>query len=196
MNQHEVFLKTSNRDDALNRVRFFNKILIGFSSLVTVFALGFGASTVYLATHQERTLLPPNMESAITVSSYAVSDTYLSEMAEYFLALKLNVTPENVVRNYGQLLNYVASEHYASVQPLLAEEATQIKQQKISSVFFISSVNVSNEHFAVRITGTLQKYVGSRALAPEPMTYFVYMSYPSGTLALNRIAKQTKEPTS
>lgn len=189
-------MKTSNRDDALNRVRFFNKILMGFSSLVTVFALGFGASTVYLATHQSRTLLPPNMDSTVTVSSHAVSDTYLSEMAEYFLALKLNVTPENVTRNYGQLLNYVASEHYASVQPLLAEEATQIKQQKISSVFFVSSVNVSNEHFAVKITGTLQKYVGSRALTPELMTYLVYMSYPSGTLALNRIAKQTKEPTS
>ncbi|MGR6831147.1 type IV conjugative transfer system protein TraE [Aliivibrio wodanis] len=189
-------MKTSNRDDALNRVRFVNKALMGFSALVTVVNLALATSTVYLAINQSRTLLPPNFDSTMTVSSRAVSDSYLSEMAEYFLSLKLNVTPENVARNYGHLLNYVANEHYASLQPLLSEEASQIVSQKISSVFFVSAVDVSSDNWAVRITGTLQKYVGSRALAPEPTTYLIYMSYPNGTLALNSIAKQIKEKKS
>lgn len=186
-------MKASNRNDALVRANFINKILMGLASLLALLTVSLTASTVYLAVNQSRTLMPPTFAESMTVSSRAVSDSYLSEMAEYFLTLKLNVTPENVARNYGQLLNYVSSRHYSAVQPLLVEEATQIKSQKISSVFYTSSVIVSNEEWAVKVTGTLHKYVGSRALAPELITYIVFMSYPEGTLALNSIAKQIKE---
>lgn len=185
-------MKTSNRDDALIRAHFVNKVLLVTASLMAVLALSLGASTVHLAVNQSRTLIPPSFAAPMTVSSRAVSDSYLSEMAEYFLNLKLNVTPDNVARNYGHLIKYVSNEHYASVQFLLAEEAKQIQSQKISSVFFISSVNVSSEQWAVKITGTLQKYVGSRALPPEKTTYVIFMSYPNGTLALNSIEQQIK----
>lgn len=185
-------MKTSNRDNALERVRFVNQCLMGAVAFLFLLTLLFSGSTVYLALTKERTLMPPTFDSPMTVSRKSVSDSYLGEMAEYFINLKLNVTRENVARNYGHLLSYVGSSSYHIMQPLLLEEATQIKTQNISSTLFIGGIDIASDELAVRISGTLQKYVGSRALEPEPVSYLVSMSYPSGVLELDAIAKITK----
>lgn len=185
-------MKTSNRDNALERVRFVNQCLMGVSGFLLLLTLIFSLSTIYLSVTQSRTLMPPNFETPMTVSRLGVGDSYLIEMAEYFISLKLNVTPENVVRNYGQLLKYVGSRQYHVMHPVLLEEAEQIKAQNISSTFFIGEILVASDQLNVRISGTLQKYVGSRPLEPEHTTYEVRMSYPSGVLELDEIAKYIK----
>lgn len=185
-------MKASKRDNALERVRFVNQCLMGATAFLFLLTLLFAGSTVYLAFTKERTLMPPSFKSPMTVSRQGVSDSYLREMAEYFINLKLNVTPENVARNYGHLLSYVGSSSYHIMQPLLFDEANQIKSQNISSTLFVGGIDIANDHLAVKITGTLQKYVGSRALEPEPVSYLVTMSYPSGVLELDAIAKITK----
>ncbi|WP_312030916.1 TraE/TraK family type IV conjugative transfer system protein, partial [Vibrio crassostreae] len=67
--------------------------------LITNLVLGY---TSYQAlTHQSRTLIPPTLSQAFTVSDGTVDEPYLEQMADYLLYLKLNITPASVGRQFG-----------------------------------------------------------------------------------------------
>lgn len=182
-------MRANNRKDALQLAQSLNQLLlVGFFVLLVTTVL-LSAGMTYMAINQPRTLVPPTIVQEATVSNNSVSDSYLNIMAEYIISLKLNVTPENVGRNYQQLLNYVSSSNYHIMQPKLLTEATEIKEQKISSVFFIRGIDVSTIDYSVRVSGLLKKYVGSRPLEPEDVTYLVKFSYPSGIIELDAISR-------
>ncbi|PSW80304.1 TraE/TraK family type IV conjugative transfer system protein [Photobacterium damselae] len=157
-------MRANNRKDALQLAQSLNQLLlVGFFVLLVSTVL-ISAGMTYMALNQPRTLVPP---------------TIVQEA----------VTPENVGRNYQQLLNYVSSANYHIMQPKLLVEANEIKEQKISSVFFVYSIEVSTTDYSVRVSGLLKKYVGARPLDPEEVTYLVKFSYPSGIIELDALSR-------
>nr|AKN38909.1 IncF plasmid conjugative transfer pilus assemblyprotein TraE [Vibrio splendidus] len=150
--------------------------------LITNLVLGY---TSYQAlTHQSRTLIPPTLSQAFTISDGAVDEPYLQQMAHYLLHLKLNITPASVGRQFGLLLDYVDETSWHSVQPKLLREATVIKKNNISSQFAVEDVRISLDTLQVQLYGTLQKHVGQRALEPEMKWYQVNFSYEQGSIGL------------
>lgn len=150
--------------------------------LITNLVLGY---TSYQAlTHQSRTLVPPTLSQAFTVSDGAVDEPYLQQMAHYLLHLKLNITPASVGRQFGLLLDYVDETSWHSVQPKLLREAKVIKKDNISSQFAVEDVRISLDTLQVQLYGTLQKHVGQRALEPEMKWYQVNFSYEQGSIGL------------
>lgn len=135
------------------------------------------AGLIYAVRQHTVTVIPPRLQQPVTVSNHSVDDAYLQQMAEYFLYLKLNITPETVGRQYTQLLRYVDPTSYHEIQPRLLQEAKRIQQQKISSNFVVSAVAIASATKQVKLQGTLKKWVGSRPLAPEPSTYLITMAY-------------------
>ncbi|WP_101961128.1 type IV conjugative transfer system protein TraE [Vibrio harveyi] len=150
--------------------------------LITNLVLGY---TSYQAlTHQSRTLVPPSISKAFTISDGDVDEPYLEQMADYLLYLKLNVTPGSVGRQFGQLLDYVDEQHWHTLQPKLLREANIIKKDNISSQFSVEEVRISLETLQVQLYGKLQKYVGQRPLEPEMKWYQVSFSYDHGVIGL------------
>ncbi|EJX5614650.1 type IV conjugative transfer system protein TraE [Vibrio parahaemolyticus] len=166
-------------------------LLFGFIAMTLVsVALGF---TLYsVVNKQERTLVPPSISQAFTISSTAVDAPYLQMMGDYFLFLKLNVTPKNVARQYGRLLDYVPSEDWSSVQPVLISDAEHIQKNNISSRFdpIPDGTQISLDLLQIKQTGRLLKSVGDRDLPPEDVTYVVQMAYENGVIELRGITKE------
>ncbi len=170
--------------DRLAVKSLLNLLLCAGFLLMLITNLVLGYTSYQALTHQSRTLVPPTLSKAFTVSDGAVDEAYLEQMADYFLYLKLNVTPANVGRQFGQLLDYVDKQSWHHVQPQLFREATVIKKDNISSQFSVESIRISLDTLQVQLYGKVQKYVGQRALAPEMKGYQVHLSYHQGVIGL------------
>lgn len=182
-------MRAEKRKDALQISAQLNRLLLISTLVLLLSTVILSGGITYLAINQPRTLVPPVITQEATVSRQSVSDGYLNLMTEYVILLKLNITPENVGRNYQQLLDYVSSEHYHYMQSALLAEATEIKERKISSFFTIEGIEISNQTLSAKVSGRLQKYVGARPLEGEYVTYKVQFSYPAGVIALDAITR-------
>lgn len=183
----------SNKLDLLSITKSLNSLLlIGFC--IAMLSNAILATVVLKAyTNKSRTITPPTISQAFTISDTGVDSAYLQQMATYFALLKLNVTPGSVDYQYSQLESYVNEQRWHQVQPQLLEEKTTIKRQNISSHFTITKAQVALGDNMVKLTGNLNKYVGKRALPTETASYIVSMDYDNGQLSLLAIQKLTPE---
>ncbi len=170
--------------DRLELSKLLNLLLLcGFLGM-TVLSLVLGIGLAYVSKEKSRTLVPPSISQAFTVSDGHIDNAYLSMMGDYFLYLKLNVTPANVTRQFGRLLDYVPPQNYPIYQPVLIEEAQLIKESNISSRFDPIKTEVSLDDLQIKITGNLTKSVGDRFLPTEEATYAIQMGYDYGVIEL------------
>ncbi|QFT13606.1 type IV conjugative transfer system protein TraE [Vibrio sp. THAF190c] len=185
-------MEISNKKDLLAVSKLLNVFLaVGF--LVSSFtSIGLGGALAYISLNESRTLVPPTLSRAFSVSDGDVDEAYLFLMGSYFLHLKYDITPASVSRQYGLLLDYVPSDFWADIQPSLMSDAEQIIDSNISSRFVPDKDGtlVALDAMQFQQTGTLYKSVGDRDLDPEKVTYRVQMSYPNGVLELMGITKQ------
>lgn len=183
----------SNKLDLLSITKSLNALLlIGFSiAMISNCVLAVVVLKAYV--NKSRTITPPAISQAFTISDTGVDAPYLQQMAEYFAFLRLNVTPGSVNHQYNQLETYINEKNWHQVQPQLLEEKTTIKRQNISSHFTITDVQVALDDKMVKLTGNLNKYVGKRALQPETVDYIVSMDYSNGELSLLDIQKLKPE---
>ena len=182
-----------NKIDFIRIAKSLNTLLlIGFT--VAMISNTVLASIVWMAYfNKSRTVVPPTISAAFTVSDTVIDEPYLQQMAEYFAFLKLNVTPASVDHQYKQLASYIDEADWHQMQPLLVEDAAMIKKQNISSHFTINETQIALDDRLVKITGTLNKYVGNRALEPETISYIIAMNYDHGQLSLKAIKKVQKD---
>lgn len=180
----------SNKYDIISISKMLNSLLvIGFIISMAVNAV-LGLGLWQIAVNKSRTVVPPSISKAFTVSDSNVDENYLRQMGEYFLYLKLNVTPANVNRQFGILLDYVTATSWSKIQPQLVREANTIQESNLSSTFNVIDVSVSLNNLSVKILGELKKSVGDRNLEPEHKAYIIKMKYENGLLELDSILKE------
>lgn len=170
-----------------------NVLLLAFCAVMVITNLALGYTVFKLANTKSRTYVPPVVSQAFTVSDGEVDETYMRMMGQYLSYLKLNVTPANVDRNYGLLLDYVSSNAWNKVQPKLVREATFIKENNVSSAFNIEGVEVDQSNLRIRLRGTLNKWVGSRPLEQESMSYVIQFTYQQSVLEVLSMNKESME---
>ncbi|ELY5141993.1 type IV conjugative transfer system protein TraE [Vibrio vulnificus] len=166
-------------------------LVFGFAASMLV-NVALGLSLAKTSSEKSRTLVPPTISQAFTISDTAIDAPYLQLMGEFFLKLKLNVTPANVTRQYGLLLEYVPAKNWSAIQPVLIQDAEHLKKYNTTSRFDAlpgrTEISIENKQF--KQTGHLTKTVGDRTLPPELVTYTVQMDYSNGVIELIGIKKQ------
>lgn len=160
-------------------------------NLMVVLTLGLLASNVILSCialhatrNQRREVVPFGMSNGYVISDTAVDTHYLNLMSENFIALRLNVTPMNVSSNNNKLLSYIEPSLYAEFKKVLLSEESLIQSKKITSFFEVLGVESNPLEFKTIISGNLNRYVGYRALKPEPKKYLIQYRYRSGALSI------------
>ena len=149
--------------------------------VIALIYLSFTASTIKL--------MPPVIAKPMTIGRNYMDEGYLAQLAEYAVWCRFNIQPETVTRNYGQLLKLASPEQYQQLRPVLKKEIALIKNDQISSSFFIKNTQVDVENGQVLISGLLQKYVKSRALPAESVDMLVRFKSHGGMFTLDGITQ-------
>ncbi len=136
-----------------------------------------GVGLYFLSQSQSRTVVPPVISSAFTVSNHQIDTPYLTMMAEWIVSQRFNVTPANVERRFGVFLEYVDEAAWSQIQPALVSESAFIRKNNVSSHLDIDSIEVDAAQLITRVKGTLHKSIARRALDPEPVSYLLQLHY-------------------
>lgn len=175
--------------------RLLNVFLaVGFIALSLV-SVTLAAGLAYALSHQRYTIVPPTVSGAFTLSQVQVDNAYLTMMSDYFLHLKFDVTPSNVHRQYGRLLDYIPASLWPLVQPTLLKDAERIRHQNVSSHLDIlpDETRVDINALKVKVSGILSKAVGERQLPTQAVDVHVKMDYHQGTIRLLAIHQEARE---
>ncbi|UCQ29558.1 type IV conjugative transfer system protein TraE (plasmid) [Edwardsiella tarda] len=129
---------------------------------------------------QKETYIPMFFEQPFSLSRNAADASYLQQVAESLMFLRLNVTPESVKAQHKALLRYVDSAARPAMQDILAGEAQQIITNNVSSAFYMSGIDVYPKAGIVEMRGTLKTWIGKREALPEEKTYRLALRYRDG----------------
>lgn len=144
----------------------------------------------YMHFHQRIEITPFFSNSGYVKSESQVDATYLKLMSENFVFLRLNVTPESVLAQQKQLLGMVSSKVYPKFAKVLEQEANLISEQKISSHFDVTHLQVDPHQLSCKIKGVLHRSVGIRRLDDEPLQYRLKFNHQLGRLSLIQFVKE------
>lgn len=160
-------------------------------NLMVVLSLGLLVSNIILSCialhttrNQRREIVPFGMSNGYVISDTAVDIHYLNLMSRNFIALRLNVTPLSVSSNNNILLSYIEPSLYTEFKKVLLNEEALIQSKKITSFFEVFNVESNPSELKTIISGNLNRYVGYRALKPEPKKYLIQYHYRSGVLSI------------
>lgn len=161
-----------------NKVRYMLLISIGLliSNIFLVSLVSWSFA------HQKRTIVPAEISQSFTVSDNKVDASYLRQMALFFIAERLNITPSNINQSHVTILQYTDSKFYHEFVSILDREKQAIIKQNISSVFYPEEIIAMPGDLSVLVNGSLMHWVGSVALSSTKKNYKLKFSYKSGNL--------------
>lgn len=135
--------------------------------------------------HQKRTIVPVSITQGFTVSDYVVDSNYLRQMALFFVAERMNLSPASITQAHAIILQNTDPDFYHEFIAILTEEAKEIVKQNISSVFYPTDIHVNTHNLSVLVKGSLSRWVGSLALEPIKKSYLLTFTYHAGCLKIS-----------
>ena len=167
------------------------QILSGRLHYLLLISISLLISNIFLAwlvgwsfSHQKRVIVPAEFKKPFVISDSTVDASYLRQMALFFVAERLNVTPSNINQNHNLILQYTDSKFYQKFLSILNNEKKAVIKQNISSIFYPKEVIPNAKGLTVLIKGTLAHWVGSTSIGPVKKSYTVKFSYKSGDLKI------------
>lgn len=168
------------------------KTLLGVLAVCGVVMVLLAGALTYTTLYRTRTvLIPPTLTKPVTIGRDYVDTSYLSQLAQYLVWLRFNVTPDNIRAQNAQLLRYALPDEQRHLAAMLDKEAAVIIKDGVTGSFFIEGIRVLPEQGLVVVKGVQQKYVKLRALPPKPKTLRLRFQAPEGLILL---ASMTRQP--
>jgi len=138
-------------------------------------------------------VLPPEVKREFWVEGNRFSPEYLEEMAVYFLHLALDVNQTTLAYNIEMLSRYSDVETANYLRNKYEKDIKKLKQNDASTTFESREVLVFPDRNIARVTGTLNRYVGSKRIGDSQETYEVSFKTYRGRLFFKEIKKIEEE---
>jgi conjugal transfer pilus assembly protein TraE len=130
----------------------FTVIVIGGVTLLNTFMI------YYALNHQTVILVPPGLESKVTVKGDFVSDEYVRSFSRYLVWLLYSYNPATARIQFDEALTYFLPEKYPEVKKQFYVLADQIETAVVSSTFYVQAINIDRGAKVIKVQGVNAKY--------------------------------------
>ena len=177
----DIFLQKSSNIFAENRLLKFVVVALGIAVVINTAGL-------FMALNSQRVILvPPVVNSKISVSGDKASDEYLKEFARYILSLALTYNPVNARSQFSELLAVYDPAEFQTSRKELYELADKIENTKASSAFYIQSIINDTEKRRLEVTGTKKTYMVDQKAEDTLKVYLIEYRIENGKFILVRL---------
>ena len=177
----DIFLQKSSNIFAENRLLKFVVVALGIAVVINTAGL-------FMALNSQRVILvPPVVNSKISVSGDKASDEYLKEFARYILNLALTYNPVNARSQFRELLAVYDPAQFQASRKELYELADKIENTKASSAFYIQSIINDTEKRRLEVTGTKKTYMVDQKAEDTLKVYLIDYRIENGKFILVRL---------
>ena len=177
----DIFLQKSSNIFAENRLLKFVVVALGIAVVINTAGL-------FMALNSQRVILvPPVVNSKISVSGDKASDEYLKEFARYILNLALTYNPVNARSQFSELLAVYDPAEFQTSRKELYELADKIENTKASSAFYIQSIINDTEKRRLEVTGTKKTYMVDQKAEDTLKVYLIEYRIDNGKFILVRL---------
>lgn len=177
----DIFLQKSSNIFAENRLLKFVVVALGIAVVINTAGL-------FMALNSQRVILvPPVVNSKISVSGDKASDEYLKEFARYILNLALTYNPVNARSQFSELLAVYDPAEFQASRKELYELADKIENTKASSAFYIQSIINDTEKRRLEVTGTKKTYMVDQKAEDTLKVYLIEYRIDNGKFILVRL---------
>lgn len=177
----DIFLQKSSNIFAENRLLKFVVVALGIAVVINTAGL-------FMALNSQRVILvPPVVNSKISISGDKASDEYLKEFARYILNLALTYNPVNARSQFSELLAVYDPAQFQASRKELYELADKIENTKASSAFYIQSIINDTEKRRLEVTGTKKTYMVDQKAEDTLKVYLIDYRIENGKFILVRL---------
>ncbi len=177
----DIFLQKSSNIFAENRLLKFVVVALGIAVVINTAGL-------FMALNSQRVILvPPVVNSKISVSGDKASDEYLKEFARYILNLALTYNPVNARSQFSELLAVYDPSQFQTARKELYELADKIENTRASSAFYIQSIINDTEKRRLEVTGTKKTYMVDQKAEDTLKVYLIEYRIDNGKFILVRL---------
>jgi conjugal transfer pilus assembly protein TraE len=177
----DIFLQKSSNIFAENRLLKFVVVVIGIAVVINTAGL-------FMALNSQRVILvPPTINSKISVSGDKASDEYLKEFARYILSLALTYKPVKARSQFSELLAVYDPAEFQSSRKELYELADKIENTKAASAFYIHSIINDAEKRRLEVSGTKKTYMVDQKAEDVQKVYLIEYRFDNGKFILVRL---------
>ncbi|MRR59026.1 MAG: pilus assembly protein [Deltaproteobacteria bacterium] len=177
----DIFLQKSSNIFAENRLLKFVVVALGVAVVINTAGL-------FMALNSQRVILvPPVVNSKISISGDKASDEYLKEFARYILNLALTYNPVNARSQFSELLAVYDPAEFQASRKELYELADKIENTKASSAFYIQAIINDTEKRRLEVTGTKKTYMVDQKAEDALKVYLIEYRIDNGKFILVRL---------
>ena len=177
----DLYLQKSSNIFAENRLLKFVVVALGL-------AVALNTAGLFMALNTQRVILvPPIINSRISVSGDKASDEYLKEFTRYIMNLALTYNPVNARAQFSELLALYDPAEFQASRKELYELADKIENTKASSAFYIHAiVNDTGKH-RLEVTGAKRTYMVDQKAEDTIKVYLIDYRFDNGKFVLKRL---------
>jgi type IV conjugative transfer system protein TraE len=182
-----LFSKYVNRASNLFIENRFNKFVVAVLTLIILAQLwmmnnSFRRHNVYL--------IPPGLNSKVSVSGHAFDPNYLQAMGVYSGQLLYTFTPYSVVNQYEELTSLFSADCYQENGKELLTTANDYKENEISMSFSTLEIRTFKNPDIIEITGEVTKSIVGEKVKTYKTTMNIHYTNQNGLFRITAIGEK------